>query len=223
MKKPPRDTTLIIDLQNPQMAYIMGVLKGDGSIFYSRKQSRYGIRLGTMDKPFAERFSEILRGLGVNSKVYGPYFMKTTEKQRLPDGRLIRHINPIYYVQGDSKMIYEWYSARFTGPNSYGEIELYLDTPEKIRLFLKGFYESEGSITTNGAGHWMVRFSNTNPNLLELIRKLLTKAGYRAAPKIYLYRSPNECYHLGLFRNPQSFLDWVQPCIKRHPKNGRLI
>jgi len=57
---------------SPILAYVLGVLKGDGSVIIRRTAhgTEYRIQLSVVDEPFANSFCEALKQLGMRPKIY---------------------------------------------------------------------------------------------------------------------------------------------------------
>lgn len=208
------------NLESPIMPYVLGVLLGDGCVYRSGKGCY--VVLACIDRSFAEEFSNALKQVGHNVNVSGPF---SRGWRVFPNGKF-SHPRPQYKVLTSSKAIYGWFQQfnPKTNPDWLKNLGAYIKTPEKIRLFLKGLYESEGSVADvskyNKTNKLRIHFYNKNMRLLELIYQLLAKEGYKPAPKICSY-DENNCFRLELNRNTQQFLDWVRPCIKRMPRTGR--
>jgi intein-encoded DNA endonuclease-like protein len=97
------------------LAYILGVIKGDGSVMLRD----YVIKLTVKDKVFAESFLRSLNNIGLNSHM-----------------SIYKHKKKIYYqVRAFSKNFYLWYKNL--------KLEEIIKGFESD--FLRGFYESEGS------------------------------------------------------------------------------
>lgn len=198
------------------MSYILGIIHGDGSVFYNISSHTYFIKLQTISKPFVESFADNLKQIDVHSRIDGPYIRK--RKQRIfPNGQACIEA-PFFNLVAYSKSVYEWYQ-QFNprmNPEWLENLESYLDTSEKQRLWLKGFYESEGSVcyqSKQRQNSWRVYFTNTNISLLELIQKILISNGYRPL------REGN--IHLRLNQRSKQFLNWLNPCIKHEPRIPR--
>jgi len=143
-----------------ELAYVLGVLKGDGSVFKIErgKGSECMVQLRVTNREFAEKFKIGLIKLNLNPRI------------DLVEGKIFR-------VQAYSKLFYEWYSSL-----SLDDIEKLISSEESlIKAFLSGFYDSEGYKTTTqsqGYEYTYVAMSNTDRKLMEMIGRLLRKIGF---------------------------------------------
>lgn len=185
------------DSMIPHVAYVIGVIKGDGYI-----TRHYTIGMAVTDKPFADSFADSLRKIGLSPKIH--IHQPHNGVSKLPQWRVVAH----------SKMFYEW----LTSMPQYkyeGIIEKY---PKE---FLRGFYESEGSCYRTGNGN-VVSFCNTNPDVLIKIRSSLIALGFSPS-KMYRRKNDRGCWNSGdlyivqLFRSREAekFIETINPVIKR--------
>ena len=133
---------------SPELSYLIGVLLGDGSLIHYERHSLYGICLYAKHKGFVEKFSRVLSIVMERGK---PYFVALRK-----DG--------LYYSAGYSKLLFYFLNDE---DNQRRVIELY-----PIH-FIKGFWDSEGSITINTDGGVLVKLSNSNLKLLQKIQEML--------------------------------------------------
>lgn len=210
-----------LNIESPLLSYALGVIKGDGWCCLLNKHKKYRVGLRTIDEIFALQFLNSLNTIGIHARIYGPYSPKN--KQRYFPNGYVSEIKPTYQVSGNSKPLFEWYHSfnPKTNPDWLKNLESYLYSPERIRLFLKGFYESEGSVSWNRRGRdFQISFYNSDMCLLELVRRLLAKVGWQAAPRL-MRDKRNNGHRLDLNRNPYQFLLWLHPCIKQRPRHLR--
>ncbi len=73
---------------SPELAYILGVMFGDGSLTHDKKKQEYNVRLDAIDKDFVEKFSGYVSKLLGKEKDYvvcldkrGMYATKARSKQ----------------------------------------------------------------------------------------------------------------------------------------------
>jgi transposase len=184
-----------IDLSmSPNLAYILGVLKGDGNVIRvpSGKNRKWQVRLRVGAKKFVLSFKEALEKLGLNTYLW-------TERSK--------NGNIIYCVGSDSKMLVEWFMQL-----SISDIEYLLNSKEVIVSFLRGFYESEG------CSHQNRRFMmNTDKSLVDMVVRLLGKVGFH--PSVYVNegewrKRPEYIIYIRVPEVPH-FIELVNPCIKR--------
>lgn len=172
--------------------YIVGVVFGDGTL----DASQYGIKLAVSNEKFANSFNEALRKIGLRtcsfSQIQGPY--KTL----------------MYVVEANSKNLFEWLKSLKIAVS-----EIIVPT-EFIPSFLRGMYESEGTLTKGN----QVLFTNTNGDLILLSRKLIETMGFstsvsRREQRGFGTKPVYILYVLGGTERRKEFLRLVNPCIKR--------
>ena len=141
------------------LAYILGVVRGDGHI------SGQDIRLRVIDEDFAEMFETTLRqwsGFSVNlTKIHNPMYNN----------------DYIYQVCLTSAE-----AVRFLKSFDYKTLK---SASSNIKAaFLRGMYDSEGSVSQNKyIKH--INLCNQNINLLSLCKTLLSDLGIKSS-KIYI-------------------------------------
>ena len=192
---------------SPTLAYVLGVILGDGSVSVISSCRAYRVELRTVDEVFARSFCNALKGLGLNPKMY-------CQKRKE------RGLTDIYYVCAHSKVFVEWY--RNLTSNDIKRIAFLYP-----KEFIRGFYESEGYIHKYGGSHkdsYEAGMTNTVEWIVDLIARLLEYMGFH--PHVYKYRCNyvktelyckviicrrDEVYH---------FLKLIKPCIKNRPIKG---
>jgi hypothetical protein len=193
---------LELDLSpSPTLAYILGVLKGDGScyLFSDRSYRRPAIKLKATSSAFVLSFYRALKKIGLN-----PYF------------GFLRSKNPrwrnCWYTHAYSKEFYEWYS-KLSLDDIY---ELIKSNDEMVSQFIRGLYESEGSISKGG----LRVITNTDLNLVKLVQTLLLSKNFKTTivrdnyPELKGWKT---AYHLNLRggkKEIRRFLEYIKPCIK---------
>ncbi len=137
-----------------ELAYIIGVLYGDGSLYINRHC--YKIQLMVNDYEFAEIFSKNMARL-LNKKYVKPKWNKI-------ENRWVA----IYF----SKAFYTWYKQQ-----NLDTLKPYIEySRETVANFLRGLYDSDG-------GHYIykkkrysrIHLSNNNKDLLRYVQHLLEK------------------------------------------------
>lgn len=136
--------------KNKHLGYVFGVLCGDGCITNSRH-----IQLGVCDKDFAEAFQRAVYKMFGFTPNINSYFRKTNF---LESGCLV------YRVCFNSKELADLYENKF---KYYAE--------KYSRSFIRGFMDSEGSITLRRNNRVSIRAHNTDCDLLLFIKELLKK------------------------------------------------
>lgn len=185
------------------LAYVLGVMLGDGSItsYKHGKSISYVIHLSTIDKPFAETFISALKDIGLKTVLF--YFYPSKKK----------NWSNVYHVFANSKLFVEWYNSL-----TLEEIESLINGYEAE--FIRGFYESEGSVSLNPGNRksWVISISNRDRNLLKFVEKILVKMGFDFKFREFK-RKDGIDYDLRLFRQEDMyrFFYTIKPCIKTYP------
>jgi len=137
-----------------ELAYIIGAVLGDGCVCLSQKY-HYLVALKVKDLEFAEEFARcIAKVLGRNPPKPIP----------LKDGKFV--------VVVVSKTLYELLKK----PINIDRIRRYIEhCIDCICTFLRGFFDSEGSIDKDGE----IQVYNTDKSLLEYIKELLHRLGIK--------------------------------------------
>jgi len=137
-----------------ELAYVVGVDQGDGSVYKNELKYKYRIQLGVIDKEFAEVFSMTMAKL-LNRKYIKPWW---SEKEK--EWKVAYH----------SKAFYLWYreceEEGLQGFKEYIEHDI-----ETIKYYLRGLFDSDGGNYRNKYIH----LDNTNIGLLEYVQYLLEK------------------------------------------------
>lgn len=181
---------------SPCIAYILGVMLGDGWVY--KRKNLYTIGLDSKDRVFCEKFREKLQIVNLNSCL-----VKLKKKE-------------IWRTLATSKLFFTWFESL-----GFKEIEkIAYACPLE---FIEGFYESEGCISrTVSKVYGRVRYSviivNTNKNLMTLMLKLLTNLGFNPTLNVRKSKPPRKpIWALCLLRQNEvsSFFNKIQPCIKK--------
>jgi len=147
---------------SPELAYVIGVIFGDGSVSFKRKGYKYRIRLKVVDKEFAEEFKRCLEALGLKPSI-------RLERDRTRCDR--------WCVEANSKILYEFLSQP---KKKLFEIARLFPTE-----FLKGFFDSEGCVYWNECKKkLLITAGNYDLELLQFVQKLLASLSIHS--KIYL-------------------------------------
>lgn len=182
---------------NESMAYIIGVILGDGNV------EHYIVRLRTTTLPFNRSFAKALKRIGVNSKtVYAS-----------PREKWNTYVCSVEF-------------ATWLKNLTLKKIEEIVTSDKKsIIAFIKGLYESEGS-AKRWYRVVYISISNSNRKLIKLLDKLVTIIGFKTSiRKSFDKRYNSYMYHLHLLGSSQEklkFLKLTKPCIKSKPKQYPL-
>ncbi|RLG85142.1 MAG: hypothetical protein DRO39_06330 [Thermoprotei archaeon] len=178
----------------PELAYIVGVLMGDGSVYVDKKGS-YRIELQVRSEEFAKAFAQALKAIGLKPRVWGPYKPYTGKKPR-------------YEVVAHSKEFVEWYRSL-----TIEKLEKLLEDDKLFISFLRGFYESDGSLCWKSK-YKILAIYNNNLRLLEFIKRRLEALGFR---KVRIYHNKGKTYMLTIQYNKEEILrllTLMKPVIK---------
>lgn len=154
-------------LPSQKLAYILGVLNGDG---YLTNDNNYVLGLGTIDKNFALYFKQIVEkwskmGVGFYEEKDKFYKKGIFYRVVLNSKKVNNFLIDFYISQRQEKAI--------------ENIKKLLKNKRQLQIkFIKGFFDSEGYYSGNRVG-----FSNTNNSLILLVKEYLNFLGINA--KIY--------------------------------------
>jgi len=137
-----------------ELAYVVGVVQGDGCVCKNEADYEYLIQLDTIDQEFAIIFSKVISRL-LSVKYHKPRWDK---KER------------VWIIRYRSKPFYEWYKrCEKQGLQGFKSFIEY--NRETVKYYLRGLYDSEG----NNCGNKEIRLYNTKKKLLEYIQYLLER------------------------------------------------
>lgn len=188
---------------SPELAYVLGVILGDGSVSYNEKKYRYRIKLDATDKAFVEFFKDTLEKIGLHPSRIKP--MKQRKKKHKTKYRVI----------ATSKRFAKWFKGLILE-----DIEKIVSADEESKIsFIRGFYESEGSCrpdTRWKRPYYYLRIGNTNEALSILFKSLVKDFGFETSLYSGLYESgiKYEVRVLGGEEETHRFLKLIKPCTK---------
>ena len=131
-----------------ELAYIIGVEIGDGSLNENKKVHTYRIRLQSVDKEFVVEFGRCL------AKVLN------TPRHALWSGAGRREI----HVAASSRLLYDFLRKPL------GELRTFIEhCVECTAAFLRGFFDSEGCVEGQGS----LKASNSEIPILKYVQRLL--------------------------------------------------
>ena len=189
------------------VAYLLGIIEGDGSVFAHPLGRQYNVTLeiAGYDRAFADSFADALRRIGLRPTYFG--------RQQKIGARTVG-------VQGKSVLFVKWWQGLgFDGVRRYVS-----ESRERTVAFLRGFYESEGSCSHDKrpGRSLCVWFSNGDEELLLFVRGLLANIGYNFGMSRMAGRKPGYLprltLYLGARGEAQRFLTEVRPSIKTEPR-----
>lgn len=172
---------------SPELSYLIGAFKGDGSVF--RYAGQYRLSFGVKDLEFIQAVQNAIRK--VVSKVPKIYKVKNHESMLYEFGMSNKDL---FTVLSLSLMDLKWI------------IDIYPTD------FLRGFFDAEGTAVTSvrhkRSWSWIdyrVSFYNTKKELLDLVRELLIRLGVTPAPNYYVTignfrKTQQPCYVLSVYK-----------------------
>lgn len=213
-----------IDLTpSPVLAYILGVIVGDGSVnVHNVKKPKYKgqrrnlIRLNVIHYEFAKSFFDALREIGLNPCIF------------IMDGATPNH-HPQWHVGAHSFTFALFYQ------DLRQDLEMMKEFIEKCpngnEHFLRGFYESEGSYyiqvrRAKGRREWNgkhLTMSNTDTALIALVIGFLKDLGFHPRLHAKAEKRPNRKPHYEisiLTKEQAAFIQLIKPCIKNKRGKG---
>lgn len=188
----------------PDLAYIVGVVFGDGNIFRNR------ITLAVVDETFAFSFKTASEKIGLRPCLYIKKF-----SEKYPNWK------DQYVVAAESKLFCNWIQK-------LTPVEINRIPNELFLYFVKGFYESEGCFALNGRfPYFVLKMSNMNKELLSIIWDRLKRMGFSFKWHVDMNKgesSSKDAYEIRLFKknHVQRFLGLVNPCIKNKIKCNKI-
>ena len=193
----------------PELAYVIGVKFGDGSI--SRKGYNRSIRLQSVDLEFVFEFDRCL-SIVLGTRRHKPWF--DTKRREIQ-------------VEARSVLLYNFLRQ------SWKDLKSWIEHCSKcVSMFLRGFFDSEGSISREG----YVKAYNSDVDLLKYVQNLLSlyfeidstgphlciRAGTKISRRGHIYFRRRDCYSIYVrARSLANFHEAVGFVIQR--KKVRLL
>lgn len=174
---------------SPALAYVLGALKGDGSVTFNPNHRTYRVCLYSKDKSFHKFFRNKAHEIGLCPREGSSRTTLTT-------------------VVSNKKFV-ECY-ANLSLKDIEGFVSL---SKDHVKMFVRGFYDAEGSFTVHkrhGHRYGEVKFTNEDKKLLLLVKNLLKElSGFHS--KLALSHMKGERSNYGLFtENCYSLTIWRQ-------------
>lgn len=167
----------------PELAYVIGVELGDGSL--NRKGYNRRIRLSAIDLDFVLEFDRCLSSV-LETRMHKPWFDKG---------------KGTFAIEARSVLLYEFLNRDWRALKPWIEHSV-----GSVAAFVRGFFDSEDSVSKKGE----IRCYNTDLPLLNYVKQLLTSVlhiqvtgpyrGVRAGSVLSLrgrsYVRKSDCYHI---------------------------
>lgn len=197
---------------NPNLLYVLGVLRGDGSVgkYTYKGKDDYSIRLRATDKPFVDSFVEAIMKIGLNP--YTTYHREIHEKW-----------SDYWTCQARSRLFYDWYVKR-----TIPQLKELIGDSDKLKIsFIRGLYESDGGFNPHKSfdkrrGRFYVKYvvvvmAKSDKELIIFTKEMVEELGFH--PWIGHQENPSGVvtYKIVLSRKREvkKFLEEVKPCIPR--------
>ncbi len=193
---------------SPELAYILGVIEGDGCLYKYRRHSLrgecygYGLVLSVTDKDFADYFYDQVK------KWCGFHLYRN----RGPQTGI--GYKDIYTIRLRSKDAYEFLKTF--------DLDELKESSEEIKcMFLNGFFDSEGHVPKRKNG--FIHIGVVNLDIILLVRNLLQSLNIKFGSILEKNLTDKTFYyfHIGSIESLQRFKDKVGFSIKR--KQDRLV
>lgn len=188
------------------LAYILGVLRGDGFIYINKITNCHFVLLSVIDRAFAQQFFNALINIGLSPKWI---WLKPQQKNWSPQVKV--------YVE--SKQFVKWYKSMTLKIESSIINSFPLD-------FLRGMYDSEGSINWESKQLFTLGMVTTNKRTKYLVNSVLINQGFANVKKRErVLPSGKIAYDILLYRtyDIQKFLCLVQPSVKILPRSENTL
>jgi len=182
----------LINLElNENLAYIVGVVLGDGWVGYNH-HGFYTVGMTSIDYPFIKNFQLALERIGLRVRAH-PY------KNKNPNG------HNGWVLSAYSKEFYHWWFSL----NWESKRSIAISYPKS---FLRGIYESEGTCFYYHSRR-LIKIVNKNKNVADIIRESMQVLDFH--PKGHC--DARGYYYVGLYRwkEVERFFELIDPCIKR--------
>lgn len=188
-----------------KLCYILGVIEGDGWVpNYSKYNGYevYRVGLSVTSKEFVVCFFNALSSIGLH-----PFIDYTDRKG----------CSRLWRCSAKSREFVMWYRGL-----SFSYIKSLLLKKDNAIAFVKGFYESEGSIYNNN-GWKHITMVNTNPRTISLCKIALKTMGFKFSVhrydnnKYYKGKSrvkPIYSIYIGTTEQAERFILMIKPVIK---------
>lgn len=193
---------------SPSLFYLLGVLKGDGdvSIQHTKNGTHYKVEITSTDKCFVESFIVSLKAIGLSHS--GWIF---TEKMKN------KNWNDAFKTRANCKIFVDWYKKiplKWILKNA---------TEDELKFaFIRGMYESEGSLLNNN-GYYAIEIINSNKKILSIIKIFLEELGFHPTmrkakrKKLEGREHHKDIYKIGMYRDGEvkDLIKNIKPCIQR--------
>ncbi len=196
-----------------EIGYLLGVICGDGYLTeyhgkpkWNKSTNHYRTALEVKDKTFAEEFKEVLQKHTENKVQFHKRERIKKLNFKFAQARDRPRFLRTWRCRVNDKVLY----LKLKGMKQNVKSSLASMSNENKRLFLRGFYQSEGCLTH--ARH-TINLTNPNLELLQLIAEILKEFKVEISG---IYKHPeapgySDIWRLGIYRQAEiaKFLDLV--------------
>jgi len=199
--------------KSPELAYLIGVYLGDGCVDRCKSHGsykRWRFRVKVTEKTFIDSVAKACKKLGLNPLIFrcnSPYYFSNKQKWKIPY-ELVVYSEPFCLFMLETKDLRKLPKL----------IKGYEDA------FLRGIYESEGSILhRNGRFCSLTVIANTNKELVTFVTSILTSMGFKYCVIEHVPKSKKlkTLYSVSLsVREGKKFLSKIKPSIKNLEREG---
>ena len=187
-------------MPSPTLAYVIGVLKGDGTVCVT-KRGDHLIGLQQTRKEFAESFEKALKQISLHPF----HYTFQSKKPKVFAHKISLKPKLKYCVEASSKLFCEWYQLL--------DLNWIKENPEFLKEFIRGFYESEGTHLSSPRAR--IALYNQDEYLLLFVEDCLGMLGFDNV-KEYFGGVCNGVSALMIHgrSDVNQFLETIQPVIK---------
>lgn len=167
-----------------ELAYIVGVLLGDGSLTETDRSNgrvEQYLWLASIDREFTEFFRRCLLNIVKSGRKEMKVFKRGYESPRKDEWCVSPYVNR------------EWYKFLKWATTNRKEFVSKLDD-ESLVWWIKGFFDSEANVDPIGERYVNIHAYNTDFDLCKLVKSSLERLGYH--PEIYKKRGFTDCYRV---------------------------
>jgi len=187
MKSQKYRNLVFTDFNDEQQLYWAGFLTGDGYLLKDKKWKTYSVqlKLSQKDKEHVRQFSKYISGtLSIN------------QKKDSRTNQIYYYARSCLYNQNDCKNLIQF--------GVFDRKKLPTITSEKMRHFIRGYFDADGSIGIYGTNQQpRITFTNGTKELLECLQDFLSQE--LQSKSIFLYHPKANDFKLCIFQKKLIF------------------
>lgn len=189
-----------VDINNPLVAYLVGLIQGDG---YIRDHKRKAVGFCNSNTILIEEFSKAAKSVG----------LKVCSYRRVRQNNKKRQVIDVYI---SSVCLYELIKKL----SEKSALLKFVDISREHSIYwLKGIYEADGTLACFGR-RCQLRIANTSEFIIATVEKCLSKLHFKYSKRHEILKSGKTLYIVTLLGGSaeiKKFLSVVKPCIKNKP------